>query len=122
MDIDTWLVRLLHHLNAAQRVPCVVFTCRIVNDWTVDACRWHIGCYILDLIVTFIVLLIQNLQIGILVDVFEINGLWRTGAGAEYEGNFIVLALNLVSLVVPLFTLNFLALGNLVAWPGTLHG
>ena len=85
MNIDTSLIRLFYHLHAAQGIPSVVFTCRIVNDRTVDACRWHIGSYILDLIVTFIVLLIQNLQVGILVDIRKIYGLWRTCSCAEYE-------------------------------------
>ena len=39
MDIDARLVRLLHHLHAAQRIPCIVCSCGIVYGWgSRDAC------------------------------------------------------------------------------------
>ena len=76
MNIDASLRWLLCHLHTTQGVPGIVGACFLVDDWCIgDACSWHIGSYILDLIVTFIVLLIQNLQVGILVDIRKIYGL-----------------------------------------------
>ena len=80
-----------------------------------------LGNNILNLILRTI-LLVLNLQIGILIYICEIYGLWRTCTCAEYEGNHVALALDLVSLIEPLLSLNFLALGNLVAWPLTRSG
>ena len=86
-----------------------------------DAGRWHVGCNILNLILRTI-LLVLNLQVSILIYICKIYGLWRTCACAEYEGNHVALALDLVSLIEPLLSLNFLALGNLVARPFTRSG
>ncbi len=86
MNIDASLLWLLIHLHSIQGVPGIVGTCCLVDDRCIgDACCWHIGSYILDLIVTFVILLIQNLQVGILVDIRKIYGLWSSGTCTEYE-------------------------------------
>ena len=86
MNIDASLLWLLIHLHSIQGVPGIVGTCCLVDDRCIgDACCWHISRNILDLIVTFIVLLIQNLQVGILVDIRKIYGLWSSCSCTEYE-------------------------------------
>ena len=73
MNIDASLLWLLIHLHTIQGVPGIVGACCLVDGRSCgDACSWHISRNIFDLIVTFIVLLIQNLQVGILVDIRKI--------------------------------------------------
>lgn len=86
MNVDASLLWLLIHLHTIQGVPGIIGACCLVDGRSCgDACSRHISRYILDLIVAFIVLLIQNLQVGILVDIRKIYGLWSSGTCTEYE-------------------------------------
>ena len=105
MNIDTSLIRLFYHLHAAQGVPGWVVLGVVVDDRMADAGRWHVGCNILNLILRTI-LLVLNLQVSILIYICKIYGLWRTCTCAEYEGNHVALALDLVSLIEPVGGIN----------------
>ena len=60
MNVDASLLWLLIHLHTIQGVPGIIGACCLVDGRSCgDACSRHISRYILDLIVAFIVLLIQ---------------------------------------------------------------